>query len=150
MEVIMVERNSLARLLIIIGAVLQLIYLVANGFFGFIIFIVIILGSIFAPDDPLRDLATMTMVSMFLCAFLGFIFMIIWFIMASSPGRSKLWLIITGILAFIICGIVPAYLAFSLFGVTWPPTWLALIMSGWLPGLLVLIAGLIAQKPMDA
>ncbi len=134
----------------ILGAVLQLIYLVTNGFFGFIVFILAILGSIFAPDDPLRALAGPTMAAFFLGAFLGFIFMIIWFVFASNPGRTRIWIILTGILAFIICGLIPAALAFTLFGTTWPPLWFTLIMTSWLPGLLVLIAGLIAQKPLEA
>jgi hypothetical protein len=148
--VILVERNSLARILIILGGVFQLIYLIPNGFFGLIIFVVIILGAVFTPGDPLLSLAAMTMISMFLCVLMGFIFMIIWFVLASNPGRTKTWLLLTGLIALIICGIVPAALAFSLFGTTWPPAWLAIILTGWLPGLLVIIAGLIAQKPLEA
>lgn len=144
------ERNSLARILIILGGVFQLIYLVSNGFFGFIIFILIILGAVFTPGDPLLSLAAMTMISMFLCVLLGFIFMIIWFVLASNPGRTKIWLLLTGLIALIVCGVVPAALAFSLFSTTWPPVWLAIILTGWLPGLLVVIAGLIAQKPLEA
>ncbi|MFW9935832.1 MAG: hypothetical protein ACFFDU_10090 [Candidatus Thorarchaeota archaeon] len=144
------ERNSLARILIILGGVFQLIYLISDGFFGLIIFVITILGAVFIPGDPLLSLAAMTMISMFLCVLIGFIFMIIWFVFASNPGRTKIWLLLTGVIALIICGIVPAVLAFSLFGTTWPPAWLAIIMTGWLPGLLVIIAGLIAQKPLEA
>ena len=112
----MVDRNTIARILVIIGLILQLFYLVANGFFGFIIFVVVILGSIFAPDDPLRDLAVMTMLSLFLSAFLGFIFMIVWIVLATNPGGNRKWLIISGLLAFIINGLVPSFLAYSLVG----------------------------------
>ncbi len=146
----MVERNTIARIFIILGAILQLIYLVTNGFFGFIIFVIIILGSIFTPGDPLLDLATTTMAWMFLTVVLGFIFMIIWFVMASMPGRSRIWLIITGLLALFLCGLIPGFLAFTLFGTTWPPFWLGLILSSWLPGLLVFIAGIVATKPLEA
>ncbi|MFX1318774.1 MAG: hypothetical protein ACFE9D_03320 [Promethearchaeota archaeon] len=144
------ERNSIARLLVILGAVLQLIYLVTNGFFGFIIFILVILAAIFAPGDPLRNLAVMTMASMFASSITGFIFMILFFVFASSPGRFRIWLIIIGIFALIIGGIIPTFLAYSLFGLTWPPIWLGLVMTSWLPGLFALIAGFIAQKPLEA
>jgi hypothetical protein len=150
LEDILVERNTIARILVIFGAILQLIYTITNGFFGFILFIIAIIGSIFAPDDPLRTLAGITIATMFISSLIGFIFMIIWFVFASNPGRHKLWLILTGILALIICGLAPAIFAYSLFGTTWPPTWLALIMTSWLPGLLILIGGLIAHKPLDA
>jgi len=145
-----VDRNTIARVLIIMGGVLQLIYLISNGFFGFIVFVLLILVAVFAPGDPLRDLAVMTMASLFLSAFTGFIFMIIFFVFSINPGRSRIWLIITGIIALIIGGIVPASLAYALFSTTWPPVWFALLMTSWLPGLLTLLAGLIAQKPLEA
>ena len=144
------ERNSIARILVILGAVLQLVYLVTNGFFGFIIFILVLLAAIFAPGDPLRDLAVMTMVSTFVSAITGFIFMILFFVFASSPGRFRIWLIIIGMFALIIGGIVPAYLAYSLFGLTWPQLWLGLLLTSWLPGFLAILGGLIAQKPLQA
>ena len=147
---IQVDRNTIARVLIIMGGVLQLIYLISNGFFGFIVFVLLILVAVFAPGDPLRDLAVMTMASLFLSAFTGFIFMIIFFVFSINPGRSRIWLIITGIIALIIGGIVPASLAYALFSTTWPPVWFALLMTSWLPGLLTLLAGLIAQKPLEA
>jgi hypothetical protein len=146
----MVERNTIARILLILGGVLQLIYLVSNGFFGFIVFVLVLLAAIFAPGDPLRDLAVMTMASLFLSAFVGLIFMIIFIIFSINPGRSRIWLIIVGILALIIGGIVPASLAYALFSTTWPPIWFALLMTSWLPGLLAIIAGIIAQKPPEA
>lgn len=145
----MVDRNTIARILVILGGVLQLIYLVSNGFFGFIVFVLVLLAAIFAPGDPLRDLAVMTMASLFLSAITGLIFMIIFFIFASNPGRYRMWLIIIGIIALIIGGIVPASLAFALFSTTWPPVWFALIMTSWLPGLLAIIAGIIAQKTLE-
>lgn len=144
------DRNTIARILVILGGVLQLIYLVSNGFFGFIVFVLVLLAAIFAPGDPLRDLALMLMATLFLSAITGLIFMIIFFIFASNPGRYKLWLIIIGIIALLIGGIVPASLAYALFSTTWPPIWFALIMTGWLPGLLAIIAGLIAQKSEGA
>jgi hypothetical protein len=146
----MVERNTIARILLILGGVLQLIYLVSNGFFGFIVFVLVLLAAIFAPGDPLRDLAVMTMASLFLSAFVGLIFMIVFIIFSINPGRSRIWLIIVGILALIIGGIVPASLAYALFSTTWPPIWFALLMTSWLPGLLAIIAGIIAQKPPEA
>lgn len=146
----MVDRNTIARILVILGGVLQLIYLVANGFFGFIVFLLVILAAIFAPGDPLRDLAVMTMASLFLSAFTGFIFMIIFFIFSINPGRYRIWLIIIGIISLILGGVVPASLAYALFSTTWPPVWFALLMTSWLPGLLVIIAGIIAQKPLEA
>jgi hypothetical protein len=145
-----VERNTIARILVIFGAVLQLVYMVANGFFGFIIFVVIILAAVFAPDDPLRDLAVMTMASMFVSSITGFIFMILFFVFASNPSRFRIWLVIIGIFALILGGIVPAYLAYSLFGLTWPQLWFGLIMTSWLPGFLAIIAGIIAKKPLEA
>lgn len=146
----MVDRNTIARILVILGGVLQLIYLVANGFFGFIVFLLVILAAIFAPGDPLRDLAVMAMASLFLSAFTGFIFMIIFFIFSINPGRYRIWLIIIGIISLILGGVVPASLAYALFSTTWPPVWFALLMTSWLPGLLVIIAGIIAQKPLEA
>ncbi|MFW9830798.1 MAG: hypothetical protein ACFFD8_03405 [Candidatus Thorarchaeota archaeon] len=144
------EKNTISKVLVILGGILQLIYLLANAFFGFILFILLLLGAIFTPGDPLLTLAAMTTVSMLISAFLGFILMILWFVWASNPSTRRKVLIVTGILGILLGGIIPALLAYSTFGTTWPSTWLTLIITSFLPGFLVLIGGLIASKPLEA
>ncbi len=144
------NKNLVARFLIIFGAILQLIYLGANSFFTLILFVIALLGSLFIPGDPLLPLAGMTIVSMTISVLTGLIFLILWFVWATNPGKNRKWLILTGFLGILFGGLIPATLAFLLFGTTWPTTWITLIMTSFLPGLLVLIGGLISQSSLEA
>lgn len=122
----------------------------ANSFFVVILFVIALLGSLFIPGDPLLPLAGMTIVSMLVSVITGLIFLILWFVWASNPGKYRKWLIFTGFLGILFGGLIPATLAFLLFGLTWPTTWITLIMTSFLPGLLIFIGGLISQSPLEA
>lgn len=146
----MVDRNTIARILVIIGGILQLVYLIAHGGIGFLLFFIFILAAAFAPDDPLLPIAGLTVVSLLLNTFIGFVFMVLWFVWASDPGSRRIALIITGIIGIVLIGLIPAILSFLLFGIEWPISWLFPLMTAFIPGLLVLIGALIAPKPLEA
>ena len=140
------ERNTIARILIIIAGILQLIFLGINGFFTLILMVVVILGSAFSPDDPLLPLATATFLSLALSVPSGFFLMIFYFVFAGNPGKRRKAIIFIGICGFLLGGLIPSVLSFLLLGAFWPFEWLGLLVTSFLPGLLVLISGLIAQS----
>ena len=138
-------RNTLATILVIIGGILTLIYLGINGFFSLIIFVVILLGAIFTPGDPLMPLAMATQLSLLLSVIIGFILMIVYFIFATNVGRHKKGLLTVGVIGFIFSGLLPSVLSFLLIGTLWPLEWVIPLATSFIPGLLVLLGGLIAQ-----
>ncbi|MFX0168223.1 MAG: hypothetical protein ACFE89_02600 [Candidatus Hodarchaeota archaeon] len=143
------ERNTLARILIILGGILQLFYILSNGFFSLILFVVVLLGAAFDPDDPLIPLALAAMLSMLLSVPVGFFLMIFYFVFAGNPGKRRKALLFVGLLGFLLGGLIPSVLSYLLVGLIWPLEWLGLMVTSFIPGLLVLIGGLIAQ-PLEA
>jgi hypothetical protein len=140
------ERNTLARILIIIAGILQLFFLVINGFFSLILMVVVILGAAFSPGDPLLPLGTATFLSLALSVPVGFFLMIFYFVFAGNPGKHRKAVIFVGVLGFLFGGIIPSALSFILVGTIWPIEWVGLLVTSFLPGLLVLISGIIAQS----
>ncbi|MDO8056560.1 MAG: hypothetical protein Q6361_06840 [Candidatus Hermodarchaeota archaeon] len=140
------ERNTLARILIIIAGILQLFFLVTNSLFSLILMVVVILGAAFSPDDPLLPLATATFLSLGLSIPVGFFLMIFYFVFAGNPGKHRKAVIFVGTLGFLLCGLIPSVLSFLLVGTFWPIEWVGLLVTSFLPGLLVLLSGIIAQS----
>jgi len=140
------ERNTLARIFIIIAGILQLIFLVINGFFSLILMVVVILGAAFSPDDPLLPLATATFLSLVLSVPSGFFLMIFYFVFAGNPGKRRKAIILVGVCGFLLGGLIPSVLSLLLVGTFWPIEWVGLLVTSFLPGLLVLISGFIAQS----
>ena len=140
------KRNTIARILIILGGILQLFYVLNNGFFTMIIFVVILLGAIFVPDDPLRPLALATVLSLGLSIPVGFFLMVFYFVFASNPGKYRKALLFVGVLGFLLGGLIPSVLCYLLVGLIWPLTWVGPLVTSFIPGLLVLVGGLIAQR----
>jgi hypothetical protein len=140
------SRNTLVTILVIIGGILQLIYMGINGFFSLIIFVVILLGAIFIPGDPLMPLALATQLSLLISVIAGFILMIVYFIFATNPGHHKKGLLFAGILGFLLGGLLPSVLSLLLLGTYWPLEWVIPLATSFIPGLLVLLGGIFAQS----
>ncbi|MDO8122836.1 MAG: hypothetical protein Q6364_00435 [Candidatus Hermodarchaeota archaeon] len=143
------ERNA-SRVLVIFGIVIQLIY---NIFFIFL-FVIYLIGialvAVFDPLDPQLVMASNLMGSLALSILAGTIFFILWIIFLIKPSKLKIGLIITGIIAIILCGVLPGYFSYLLTGTPVPDIYTIIILLGAIPGLLALVAGLIAKETMVA
>lgn len=143
------ERNA-SRALVIIGIIIQLIYNIFFVFLFVIYLVAIALVAVFDPLDPQLALAGNLMGSLALSFLVGTILFILWIIFLIKPSKLKIGLIITGIIAIILCGILPGYFAYLLTGTPVPDIYTIIILLGAIPGLLALIAGLIAKETMVA
>lgn len=143
------ERNA-SRILVIFGIIIQLIYNIFY-FFLFIIYLVAIaLVGAFDPGDPQLPIAGNLLGSLALAILAGTIFFILWIIFLIKPSKLKIGLIISGIIAIILCGILPGYFSFLLAGAPVLDIYTIIILLGALPGFLALIGGLIAKETMVA
>ncbi len=143
------ERNA-SRVLVIFGIVIQLIYNIFFIFLFIIYLIAIALVAVFDPLDPQLILASNLMGSLALSILAGTIFFILWIIFLIKPSKLKIGLIITGIIAIILCGVLPGYFSYLLTGTPVPDIYTIIILLGAIPGLLALVAGLIAKETMVA
>ena len=149
----MAERN-VSRILGVFGIIIQVIYNIAFFFLAIIVLVAIALTGVFNPTDPLLEIAGNLMGTLMLSAVAGTILFIIWIIFLVKPSKLKIGMIITGIIAMIICGILPGYNAFLLMST--PVTDITevyvviLIFLGALPGFLVLLGGILAKETMVA
>jgi hypothetical protein len=143
------ERNA-SRALVIIGIVIQLIYNIFFIFLFVIYLVAIALVAVFDPLDPQLVLAGNLMGSLALSILAGTIFFILWIIFLIKPSKLKIGLIITGIIAIILCGVLPGYFSYLLTGTPVPDIYTIIILLGAIPGLLALIGGLIAKETMVA
>ncbi len=117
-----------SRTLVLIAAVLQLIFFfVWASMTALVVFVLTFLPAIppseLPPGFPVGDFMNVMMgvsISVGVMTVFSLIFAIIWFMWRSNPSQHKVGLIITGILG--------------------------LLFSGFIPGLLVLIAGAITPK----
>jgi hypothetical protein len=138
-------RNTLATILVVIGAILQIIYIGINGFFSLIVFVVILLGAIFTPGDPLMPLAMATQLSLLLGVIVGFVLIFIYFIFATNVRKHRKGLLVVGFLGFLLGGLLPSVLSLLLLATYWPLEWVIPLATSFIPGLLVLLGGLIVQ-----
>jgi hypothetical protein len=143
------ERNA-SRVLVIFGIVIQLIYNIFFVFLFVIYLVAIAFVAVFDPLDPQLALAGNLMGSLGLSFLVGTIFFILWIIFLIKPSKLKIGLIITGIIAIILCGLLPGYFSYLLTGTPTPDIYTIIILLGAIPGLLALIAGLIAKETMVA
>jgi hypothetical protein len=146
----MVAERSASRILVIFGIIIQLIYNIFYVFLFIIYLVAIVLVGAFDPGDPQLPLAGNLMGSLALAILAGTIFFILWIIFLIKPSKLKIGLIITGIIAMILCGILPGYFSFLLAGVPVLDIYTIIILFGALPGFLALIAGIIAKETMVA
>jgi hypothetical protein len=143
------ERNA-SRVLVIFGIVIQLIYNIFFIFLFVIYLVAIAFVAIFDPLDPQLVMASNLMGSLALSILAGTIFFILWIIFLIKPSKLKIGLIITGIIAIILCGVLPGYFSYLLTGTPAPDIYTIIILLGAVPGLLALVAGLIAKETMVA
>jgi hypothetical protein len=143
------ERNA-SRVLVIFGIVIQLIYNIFFIFLFVIYLVAIAFVAVFDPLDPQLVMASNLMGSLALSILAGTIFFILWIIFLIKPSKLKIGLIITGIIAIILCGVLPGYFSYLLTGTPVPDIYTLIILLGAVPGLLALVAGLIAKETMVA
>ena len=143
------ERNA-SRVLVIFGIVIQLIYNIFFIFLFVIYLVAIAFVAVFDPLDPQLVMASNLMGSLALSILAGTIFFILWIIFLIKPSKLKIGLIITGIIAIILCGVLPGYFSYLLTGTPVPDIYTIIILLGAVPGLLALVAGLIAKETMVA
>jgi hypothetical protein len=105
--------------LVLIAAVLQLIFffvlVVLTAFFAFLLAVVPTIPPSYLPPGSLPIAEFMTVMLRVTILFvvmtvIALIFSILWFLWRSVPGQHKIGLIITGVIALILAGVIPGIL----------------------------------------
>jgi hypothetical protein len=100
-----------ASTLVLVGAILQLLAMLLFGGLA----LLFLFGSAFIymydPSNPILGFGFGLFWFCAVAAFLGLVFMILWFVWRSHPSRHRTGLILTGVLGLILAGFLPGLLA---------------------------------------
>jgi hypothetical protein len=106
----MMAESGAARALVIVGAVLQIF----SGGFRVLLGIIFMLDAAIRrsinPNDPLLPLTEGITTYLLLGALIGLILLILWFVFATKPSKFKKAILATGVIGILLSGILPGLL----------------------------------------